>query len=81
MPDEWRILEATQMALDFVSTWAEASPEVQRRIAWAICSRVYVERGTFTEVDVRKQVAPLFALASSSSVCGPDRGLTRGIEL
>jgi len=68
VPDERRILEATQMALDFVGTWSEASPEVQRRITWAICSRVKVERGTVTEVDVRKEVAPLFALAASSSM-------------
>ena len=67
VPDERRILEATQMALDFAGTWAEASPELQRQITWAICSRIKVERGTFTEVDVRKEVAPLFALAASSS--------------
>jgi len=48
VPDERRILEATQLALDFVGTWTEASPEVQRRITWAICSRVKIERGTVT---------------------------------
>ena len=34
LPEERRILEATQMATDFASTWSEASPEVQRRITW-----------------------------------------------
>ncbi len=52
------------------------SPEVRRRITWAICSRVKVERGTFTEVDVRKAVAPLFALAAFAF-----GGRARGFDL
>ena len=56
------------MAMDFASTWSEASPEVQRRITWTISSRVLIDGGTFTEVDVRKEVAPLFAVAASSSM-------------
>lgn len=63
LPEERRILVAPKMAADFASTWQEASPEVQRRITWTICSRILIDRGTFTEVDVRKDVAPLFAVA------------------
>jgi hypothetical protein len=36
------------------------------RITWTICSRILIERGTVTEVDVRKEVAPLFVVAASS---------------
>lgn len=67
------------MATDFASTWSEASPEVQRRITWAMCSRILIEKGTVTEVDVRTEVAPLLALAVH--FCGPDRSRERGIEL
>ncbi len=66
LPEERRILEATQMAMDFASTWSEASPEVQRRITWTVCSRILIDRGTFTEVDVPEKVAPLFAVAAFS---------------
>ena len=66
LPEERRILEATQMAAEFASTWREASPEVQRRITWTLCSRILIDGGTFTEVDVRREVAPLFAVAASS---------------
>ena len=54
------------MAAEFASTWREASPEVQRRITWTLCSRILIDGGTFTEVDVRSEVAPLFAVAASS---------------
>lgn len=64
------------------------SPEVQRRITWAICSRIKVERGSVTEVDVRKEVAPLFVLAASSSMprsrpdLGPGRqSILLGVEI
>lgn len=78
-PEEARILAAVKLAQDLPTLWDVASPERRKELFWSMFEKATVADGKLTGLRPRPAIAPLIAL--NVHICGPDRGLTRGIEL